>query len=54
MESTIEAYSDLMRVREEELIYKTKNTAVPVPPSSVEEAREHLRQAEANLYRGEE
>ncbi len=54
MEQTIQAISDVMKVREEELIYKTKNMDVPVPAKSIDDAKEHLRKAEANLYRGEE
>lgn len=54
MEQTIEALNDIMVAKESEMLYKSKGANVPVPPSSVEEAREHLRQAEANLYRGEE
>ena len=51
MEQTIEAMNDVMKVREEELIYKSKNMDVPVPPSSVESAKEHLKKAEAELYK---
>lgn len=51
MEQTIEAMNDVMKVREEELIYKTKGMDVPSPASSLEEAKEHLKKAEAELYK---
>lgn len=54
MESTIEAYSDIMKVKEQESFYKSKGESVPVPAKSIDDAKEHLRKAEANLYRGEE
>lgn len=53
MEQTIEALSDMMRAKEEEGFYKSKGQDIP-SAKSLEEAREHLRQVEANLYRGEE
>lgn len=51
MESTIEAYSDVMKVKELESFYKSKGESVPVPASSVTEAKEHLKQAESELYK---
>ena len=51
LEQTIEALNDVMKVREEELIYKTKGMDVPSPASLVTEAQEHLKKAEAELYK---
>lgn len=51
MEQTIEAYSDIMKVKEQESFYKSKGEDVPVPPTSVTEAKENLKQAEAELYK---
>ena len=51
MEQTIEAYSDIMKVKDQESFYKSKGEEVPVPPSSVESAKEHLKKAEAELYK---
>lgn len=51
MESTIEAYSDIMKVKEQESFYKSKGEDVPVPASSVTEAKENLKRSESELYR---
>ena len=51
MESTIEAYSDIMKVKEQESFYKSKGESVPVPASSVTEAKENLKRSESELYK---
>lgn len=51
MDSTIEVYSDLMKVKEQEAFFKSKGETAPDPVSSVTEAKEKLEQAEAELYR---
>ena len=51
MDSTIEAYSDLMRVKEQESFYKSKGEDVPAHASSVTEAKENLKRSESELYK---
>lgn len=54
MESTIEAYSDIMKVKESELLYKSKGEAVPEPAKTIEEAKANLHRSESKLYLNED
>ena len=45
-----EAYTDIMKIREQETFYKSKGTEAPVTAHTVEEAKESLKQAERELY----
>ena len=54
MESTIEAYSDIMTVKESELLYKSKGEAVPEPAKTIDEAKANLREAESKMYLSED
>ncbi len=46
-----EVANDLLVAKEQEAFFRSKGTEAPVPASSVTEAEENLKRAEAELYR---
>lgn len=51
MNATNEVITDILVVKEKEGFYRSKGTEAPVPAASVDEAKEKLQKAEAELYR---
>lgn len=51
MNAVSEVANDLLIAKEQETFYKSKGEDVPVPASSVTEAKENLKRSESELYR---
>jgi hypothetical protein len=51
MNATNEVIADILVAKEKEAFYRSKGTEAPDPVASVNEAKEKLQKAEAELYR---